>query len=167
LVKDERFRMDLFYRINVISLHLPPLRERMEDVALLVDHFIARFSTANGKNVDGISPESLRILMSYSYPGNVRELENIIEHGFVMCPGGMIEAEHLPRHVQAEHDLRSGSGLKSVDEYEKQLILNTLKRKNWNRLQTAKALGIHKTTLFRKIQKLGISLPEQDGRSRR
>jgi len=83
LVKDGRFRMDLFYRINVISLHLPPLRERMEDVALLIDHFIARFSTLKGKDVSGISPEALGVLMSYSYPGNIRELENIIEHALI------------------------------------------------------------------------------------
>jgi len=165
LVKDERFRMDLFYRINVISLHLPPLRERMEDIALLTDHFIARFSTAKGKDVVGISPESLGILMRYSFPGNVRELENIIEHAFVMCPGGMIEAEHLPEHLHPEIDLPQDEGLKLVDQYEKEVILTALKKNNWNRLQTAKALGIHKTTLFRKIHKLDISLPKQDGRS--
>jgi len=166
LVKDGRFRMDLFHRINVISLHLPPLRERMEDIALLVDHFTARFSTAKGKDIAGVSPESLGILMSYSYPGNVRELENIIEHAFVMCPGGMIEAEHLPEHFHPVVDSSPGERLKLVDQYEKEVILAALKSNNWNRLQTAKALGIHKTTLFRKIQKLDISLPEQDGRSR-
>ena len=104
--------------------------------------------------------------MRNSYPGNVRELENIIEHAFVMCRGGMIEAKHLPEHLHPEVDSSPGEGLKLVDQYEKEVILTALKSNSWNRVQTAKALGIHKTTLFRKIQKLGISLPKQDGRSR-
>lgn len=165
LVKEKQFRMDLYYRINVISLHLPALRERMEDIALLTNHFIARFSTAKGKDVAGISSESLGILMRYTFPGNVRELENIVEHAFVMCPGGMIETEHLPEHFHPEIDLSQDEGLKIVEQYEKEVILTALKNNSWNRLQTAKALGIHKTTLFRKIHKLGISLPKQDGRS--
>lgn len=166
LVKDGRFRMDLFYRINVISINLPPLRERMEDVALLIDHFIARFSTLKGKDIPGISPEALGILMSYSYPGNIRELENIIEHAFVMCSGGMIGTDHLPEYMQPETELTQGSERQLVDQYEKEVILTALRKNQWNRLQTAKALGIHKTTLFRKIHKLGIVLPEQDGRSK-
>jgi transcriptional regulator of acetoin/glycerol metabolism len=105
--------------------------------------------------------------LHHSYPGNVRELENIIEHAFVMCPGGMIGVEHLPEHLHPQVGASLEKGLKLVDQYEKEAILTALKSNNWNRLQTAKALGIHKTTLFRKIQKLGIDLPEQNGRSRR
>ncbi len=166
LVEENRFRMDLYYRINVISLDLPSLRERMEDVPLLVDYFVARFSRLKGKEIAGVCPDSMDILMSHTYPGNVRELENIIEHSFVLCPGGVIRTNHLPDYLQPSIVPRPKSINEMVDEYEKGLILTALRKNNWNRLQAARQLGIHKTTLFRKIQKLGIILPEQDGRSK-
>lgn len=166
LVKDGLFRTDLYYRINVIHLVLPSLSERAEDIPLLVDHFITRFFSLKGKAIDGISPDALGILIGHQFPGNVRELENIIEHAFVMCPGGMIQVGHLPEHFQRRTipSKKGAGGL--VDQYEKELILDTLQRNHWNRLEAAKELGIHKTTLFRKIKKLGITLPSQDGRSR-
>jgi transcriptional regulator with PAS, ATPase and Fis domain len=105
--------------------------------------------------------------MSYDYPGNVRELENIIEHAFVMCPSGVIEVCHLPPYLQPDTAPSAEASLTMVENYEKELILHVLRRNDWNRTKTAKALGIHKTTLFRKIQKLGIDLPDRDGRSRR
>jgi len=166
LVEEGRFRTDLFYRVNVISLDLPPLRERLEDVPLLANHFIAQFASLKGKDVSGISPEALSCLMSYDYPGNVRELENIIEHAFVMCPSGVIEVCYLPVYLQPDTAPSTEGSLKMVKDYEKELILHVLQKNDWNRAKTAKALGIHKTTLFRKIQKLGIVLPERDGRSR-
>ncbi len=167
LVKDGLFRTDLYYRINVFRLELPALRDRMEDVPLLVDHFIARFTALKGKDIAGVSPEALGILMNHSYPGNVRELENIIEHGFVLCPGGVIQARHLPRELQPKPTSSPGETLQLVNQYERELIVNALRRNHWNRLQTARELGIHKTTLFRKISKLNIPLPDKDGRSRK
>lgn len=166
LVEEGRFRTDLYYRVNVISLELPPLRERLEDVSLLADHFIAQFASLKGKDVSGISPEALSCLMTCDYRGNVRELENIIEHAFVMCPSGAIQISHLPLHLQPDTAPSTECRLKMVESYEKELILHALRENDWNRVKTAKSLGIHKTTLFRKIQKLGIDLPERDGRSR-
>jgi PAS domain S-box-containing protein len=166
LVEEGRFRTDLYYRINVFRLDLPPLRERMEDIPLLVNHFIAKFSALRGKEISGVSPEALAILMKHEYPGNVRELENIIEHAFVLCPGGMIQPEHLPDELQPRTKLAHSETIDLLGEYEKDLILSALQKNQWNRLKTAKDLGIHKTTLFRKIRKLGIDLPTTDGRSK-
>ena len=165
MVKEGRFREDLYFRINVIKLHIPPLRERKEDVPLLINYFINRFSTLQGKSISGISSDALSLLMNYSYPGNVRELENIIEHGCVLCPGGLIRLEHLPEWLypgQAKEKMSTG-----LKEMEKELILSALRKHNWNRLAAAKELGIHKTTLFRKIKKLDIKLPDRDGRRRK
>jgi PAS domain S-box-containing protein len=167
LVEEARFRRDLYYRINVIHLDLPPMRERLEDIPLLVDHFIAKFCATMGKEVAGLSPDVLAILMSHDYPGNVRELENIIEHAFVLCPGGFVQKHHLPEYIEAGAIFLTGGAIHLVDQYERQLILTALKRNKWNRLQTARVLGIHKTTLFRKIHRLGITLPTHDGRSGR
>ncbi len=162
MVKEGKFREDLFYRINVIRMALPPLRDRREDLPLLINHFVSRFSALQGKTINGVSEEALRLLLAYDYPGNVRELENIIEHGCVLCPGGLIQVHHLPEWMGKERgDSKIAEGLQ---ETEKQLILSALRRNNWNRLATARDLGIHKTTLFRKIKKLQISLPKTDGR---
>jgi PAS domain S-box-containing protein len=166
LVEEGTFRTDLYYRINVFRLELPPLQERMEDIPLLVNHFVAKFSALKGKEISGVSPEALAILMKYDYPGNVRELENIIEHAFVLCPGGMIQAHHLPDELQPRTSTPQRETLDLLGEYEKELILNALRRNQWNRLKAAQELGIHKTTLFRKIRKLDIELPDTDGRSK-
>jgi PAS domain S-box-containing protein len=166
LVEEGTFRTDLYYRINVFRLELPPLEERMEDIPLLVSHFVAKFSALKGKEISGVSPEALAILMKHDYPGNVRELENIIEHAFVLCLGGMIQTHHLPDGLQPRTSTPQRETLDLLGEYEKELILNALRRNQWSRLQAAKELGIHKTTLFRKIRKLRIDLPDTDGRSK-
>ena len=167
LVEEGRFRKDLYYRVNVITLHLPPLRERMEDVPLLAEHFIARLATCKGKDVSGLSPEVLEVLMHHDFPGNVRELENIIEHAFVMCPGGVLRGSHLPPHLRPASFPPPAVDLGRVARYEREVILQALAACGWNREKTAKSLGIHKTTLFRKIKKLDIPLPAKDGRSQR
>ena len=166
LTADGRFRTDLYYRINVFRLDLPPLRERMEDIPLLVNHFISKFSALKGKEISGVSPEALAVLMKHKYPGNVRELENIIEHAFVLCPGGMILPDHLPKELQPRTRLARKETIDLLSEYEKDLILSVLRKNHWNRLNTAKDLGIHNTTPFRKIRKLRIDLPITDGRSK-
>ena len=162
-----RFRSDLYYRINVIRLVLPPLRERKEDIPLLVDHFIARFNQLRGKNIRGMSPEALAMVMRHDYPGNVRELENIVEHCFVLCRGGMIEPRHMPDSLLPEGAPRQGPpvGGTSLKESEARFILAALEANHYNRLATARELGIHKSTLFRKIRAMRIKLPDQDGRS--
>jgi len=169
LITDGLFRMDLFFRINVVRLNLPPLRERKEDLGLLVNHFIRHFNLLKGKNVSGISAEALGFLLSYSFPGNIRELENIIEHAFIHCHRGKIQKACLPAfseqgsHISEEpHAL--GDSLKNI---ETETIREALQRNGFNRLATARELGMHKSTLFRKIKKLGIQLPKTDGRTKR
>jgi PAS domain S-box-containing protein len=169
LVDEGSFREDLFYRINVIRLELPDLRERREDIPLLVDHFIGRFNRLQGKDVIGVSDEVMAVLMKHEYPGNARELENVIERAFVLCPGGMIETRHLPPELGQE----AGSYAPSVStgmtlrELESLHIADALRRNAGNRKAAAEELGIHPSTLFRKIRELGIETPETDGRSRK
>jgi PAS domain S-box-containing protein len=158
LIQSSRFREDLYYRINVVSLKVPPLRERMEDIPLLVEHFIARFNLLQGKGITGVSDEVLSCLMSHQYPENVRELENAIERAFVLCRSGQIELRHLsdiPLCASPAGISRGGG----FERLEAAFLLIALRRNNWNRLATARQLGIHKTTLFRKIRSLGLEVP--------
>ncbi len=157
-----KFREDLYYRINVIQLESPPLRERMEDVPLLVDHFIKRFNVMQKKDIIGITDEALACLMSYDYPGNIRELENIVERAFILCKTGMIEREHLPEPVCkfSGIDYSRHAEAMTFKDMEAIFLTNALRRNNWNRLNTARKLGIHKSTLFRKIKSLGIKIPD-------
>jgi PAS domain S-box-containing protein len=168
MVKRGEFREDLYYRINVIRLELPILKERREDIPLLIDHFIGRFNRLQGKDVVGVSEEVLALLMAHDFPGNARELENIIEHGFVLCGGGIIELHHLPpeiRHGDEVPAVQSRSGM-SLQEMEKVHISLALARNHGNRTAAANELGIHPSTLFRKLKDLGIEPPHRDGRSR-
>jgi PAS domain S-box-containing protein len=160
LVRQEKFREDLFYRINVFKIKLPPLRERMEDIPLLCDHFISRFNTIQKKIINGISDDAMAVLMSYSYPGNIRELANVIERAFILCKGGFIEKKHLPESLftTGEISITSDNGI-SLKNLEKTFLLKTLEQNGWNCPQTARQLGIHKSTLYRKIKLLHISLP--------
>jgi len=168
LVKSGTFRQDLFYRINVVNLDLPPLRERKEDIPMLVKHFISRLNRLRGKAVTGISHEALALLLSHDYPGNIRELENIIEHAFVLCPEGQIKPYCLPDIFRDSIPRPTSHGTidAALQSVEAQVIMDALKRKKYNRLATARDLGIHKSTLFRKIKMLGINLPKIDGRAK-
>ncbi|MBW2630721.1 MAG: sigma 54-interacting transcriptional regulator [Deltaproteobacteria bacterium] len=163
MVKQGKFREDLYYRINVIKLKLPPLRERKEDIPLLADHFIKAFCSVQNKAIDGITDEALACLMSYDYPGNIRELENIIERAFIMCKSKMIMPSHLPEPVCGPGVINHPEGMEmtSLKDMEAVFLTNALRRNNWNRLKTAKELGIHKSTLFRKIKSLGLELPDK------
>ncbi|MFH1155984.1 MAG: sigma 54-interacting transcriptional regulator [Pseudomonadota bacterium] len=169
LVGRDEFRQDLFYRINVVRLRLPTLKQRMEDIPLLIDHFIQRLNWIRGKSIPGVEHQALAMIMSHDFPGNIRELENIIEHAFVLCPEGHIRPEHLPGFLARETrpDMALSFRDDPVKSAEIQLILSTLKKNNYNRKASARDLGIHKSTLFRKIDRLGIPLPAIDGRSTR
>ncbi len=171
MVEAGEFRRDLFYRINVIRMSLPPLRQRMEDVPFLIEHFIDRMNRITGRAITGVDDEAMGLLLAHDYPGNIRELENIIEHGFVLCREGEIKASHLPNFVlQSEMPLpisRQPNFEENVRAFEEETIIAALKRNNYNRMAAARDLGIHKSTLFRKLQKYHISLPEFDGRSHR
>ncbi|MCP4900327.1 MAG: PAS domain-containing protein [bacterium] len=165
LLEKQLFREDLYYRINVIGLNMPPLRERIADIPLLAEAFLRRLSATRGKVVNGITQEALERLASYGFPGNVRELENILEHAFVLCPDRRIGANELPEWFLAKvPEVRPGQSTK-LGHAEVKLIREVLARNGWNRLATARELGIHKTTLHRKIRRLGIELPPLDGRS--
>jgi len=165
-IKEGRFRDDLFYRLNVVTINLPPLRERPGDIPLLAQHFIDKLNEEKDRDIGGISEEALRILMTYDFPGNVRELQNIIEYAFILCPGGMIEPQHLPSPLSHEmdedlHPPEKGRPL-TLEEMEKRLIYAALKRNNWKRMATCKELGISKDTLRRKIQKYGFNVDETE-----
>jgi len=155
-VKDGKFREDLYYRINVVSLHLPPLKERKEDIPLLTNHFIERFDTLKGRKLIEISQEALAVLMLYDWPGNVRELENAIEHALVMCRSELIRLDHLPKHVLPEDKEIQVVPSMILKEIEKQAIIQTLERNQWKKVKSAKELGIDRNTLRRKIIRLGI-----------
>ena len=161
LVREGKFREDLYYRINVIRLDLPPLRDRMEDIPLLADHFIRHFNILQKKEISGLSSDALACLVSYNYPGKVRELENIIEHAFILCKSGLIEPHHLPENLCLPRGVETSgrSDAISMKDLEAVFITNMLRRNQGNRLRTAKALGIHKSTLFRKIKALHIQIP--------
>ncbi len=154
LVEEGRFRDDLYYRINVMKLELPPLRERKDDIPLLVNHFLSRFNRLRGKHISCVTDEVLAILLAYDYPGNVRELENIIEHCFVLCPGEIIEKKHLPSSVcpsSSVDKLKTGE-VTTLKQMEILLIIEALRRNKGNQTATAKELGINKSTLFRKLK---------------
>jgi PAS domain S-box-containing protein len=161
LVREGRFREDLFYRINVVRLELPALRDRREDLPLLIDHLVARFDRLKGRDIVGVSDAVLARLMEYEFPGNVRELENVIEHAFVLCRGGLIELCHLPPALRGDETvLPNGlpTGL-TLAAMEKLLIRDALRRNNGNRSAAARELGVDASTLFRKIKSLGLSRP--------
>lgn len=168
-VRKGAFRDDLYYRVNVIRIELPPLRCRKEDIPLLVDQFIERFNRLQKKSVKGIEAEALSLLMAHDWPGNIRELGNTVEHAFILCNEENINISHLPEELKTHPAGRkSKAGIRAAHEIlDIQSIQASLKRNNYNRLATAKDLGIHKTTLFRRIKKLGLALPEQDGRKRK
>ncbi len=167
LVRAGKFRDDLYYRIRVVHLKLPGLRQRREDIPLLVDHLVGKFNRLQGKDIAGVSDEVMARLMEHDYPGNVRELENIIEQAFVLCRGGLIELGHLPPELRPSATAsRDDSPPMSLAAMERFLITETLRRRKGNRRESARDLGIDASTLYRKIKALGIDLPEIDGRSR-
>ncbi len=173
LVKEGTFREDLYYRINVMKLKLPPLRERKGDIPLLIEFFIRKFNHLNAKDIQGLSPEVLSIIMSYDFPGNIRELENIIEYATVVCKDNLIGIEHLPDSLHqksltqtAIHSKKSSNKDDSWKSLESSFIYDALKKNNWSRKTTAAQLGMHPTTLWRKIKQFELEMPNQDGRTK-
>jgi PAS domain S-box-containing protein len=165
LVAEDGFRRDLYYRVNVIRLVMPPLRERPLDIPLLAEVILHRLSITRGKVVESVSRDAMKLLVDHDFPGNVRELENILEHGHVLSVGSEIEVDDLPDWLQAEVDSGRTDSPANLDELEARFIHDVLARNAWNRSAAARELGIHKTTLHRKIGRLGIDLPPKDGRS--
>lgn len=160
-IKEKAFREDLYYRLNVIEIRIPPLRERKEDILMLVNHFLKRYSEENKKTIKGFDSDAMGILMKYEWPGNVRELRNVTERAVVLCPGDVITAAELPDKLKKNGSAPPGqqetSSLKlSVSEYEKTVILNVYHAQNRNKEETAKVLGVDLATLYRKLKKYGI-----------
>ena len=152
LVRKGSFREDLYYRLNVVRIELPSLHERRTDIPLLISHFIRKFNNKTGKDIRDVSPEVMHLLMNYAYPGNIRELENIVEHTFILCKGSHIQPEHLPTYLQAE---KTASPEKlTIKEIEKDYIFQTIGRCGDNMTRAAQELGIHRSTLWRKLKKI-------------
>ncbi|MCG6973382.1 MAG: sigma 54-interacting transcriptional regulator [Desulfobacterales bacterium] len=167
MVNEGSFRDDLYYRINIVKLVLPPLRKRREDIPLLAAHFLKKYGSFQDKEIQGLSHEAMKVLMSYDFPGNVRELENIIEYATVVCKNHFVEVTHLPETL---HQPRAGpvptpplesnlNGL-SMDELEKNFIYESLRKNNWSRKRAAAQMGIHPSTLWRKMKRLNITIPK-------
>ncbi len=156
LVEEDKFREDLYFRINVMKLTLPELAKRKEDIPLLVDHFIQRFNCEKKKNILGITQEAMAALILYDWPGNIRELENAIEHAFVLCREDMIRLKHLPDELLSKINATFAATGTTMKEIEKNAIFQALQRNNWKRAVTAKELEINKNTLRRKIIRYGI-----------
>ena len=161
MINQKKFREDLFYRLNIVKLELPPLRNRKEDIPLLVEHLIKKLNLKKGKNITGTSDRVLQLFMTYDFPGNIRELENILEHAFVMCRSGEIRGDHLPAEFRDSttvpktcvNDISLRIRFK---ESEAEIIRDILKKNHGHRAQTAKELGIDSSTLWRKMKRLGI-----------
>ena len=160
MISEGKFREDLYYRINVVSLRLPPLRERDEDIPLLVQHFIEKYNRETGKQVGKVHPDTMDIFIDYAWPGNVRELENAIGHAFVHCRGDIILPGHLPQDVLEAGPAGTETALKmleSLEDVEKAAIAEMLKRCKGNRSRAAKRLGIGRSSLWSKIKKYGLA----------
>jgi len=163
LVQSGAFREDLYYRLNVITLNIPPLRERKEDIPLLIDHFMEKFNQTLEGKISGFTTAAMKILLNHNYPGNVRELENIIEHAFILCRENYIAPKHLPEYlIDRPLSPAVASGGKRLDDlvanFEKELIEETLKQCGGNVERAAQELGIHRSTLWRKMKKNKINL---------
>jgi len=185
-IKEGKFREDLYYRLNVLPVFLPPLRERNDDIPLLVEHFLKKFNQKTGKRITSVSPEAIDLLLDYPWPGNVRELENAIEHSFVHCQNSTILPNHLPDEPQNFPNLRDETSLlppalergnilvpqqypsravekilspeKPLKQAEKEIILQALKKNKGNKIKTAKELKISRSTLWRKMKGLKVGL---------
>jgi len=166
------FREDLFYRLNVIPFYVPPLRERVEDIALLADHFLKSFATAYGRKPKELTPEAYRTLQDYHWPGNVRELRNLMERIVIMNPQTHIDARHVPLNPQKrsvfERPMDYYGSLQEVREAaEREYILKKLEEAKGNVSRTAELLGMERSNLYRKMKALGIVTKEGDDPSKR
>ena len=164
LMEEGQFRDDLYYRIGVIPIYLPPLRERREDIPLLIDAFISRIRLKTQKPINGMARKALVLLESYDWPGNVRELINVIEYAFVLCSGDEIKPEHLPANLTGS--LRSLSGKQpnlrlQVSSDDRVRLLEALKRTGGNKSEAARLLGISRVTLWKRLKKYGIEVDKE------
>jgi two-component system response regulator HydG len=158
-VKTGNFREDLFYRLNVIPIRVPPLRNRRNDIPLLVRHFLQKFAEEQNKEVKRFSSEAMRLLLDYSWSGNVRELENSIEHAVVLTKGNKVDITELPNTIRESTPATSDENHGTIVENEKKLLQDVLEECSWNKKKAALQLGISRSTLYEKIKKYQISKP--------
>jgi DNA-binding NtrC family response regulator len=149
-VRRGEFREDLLYRLKVVEMALPPLRERREDVPLLVDHFIRKFNAKLNREIDAVSDDVMRVFMSHPWPGNVRELEHSLEHAFILCHQGTITVKDLPPDLAATCTAQPFFHSRSTDERHE--ILRALEKTAWNKTKAARLLGMSARTMFRKLK---------------
>jgi PAS domain S-box-containing protein len=165
LMQEELFREDLYYRINVIPIYLPPLRARLDDIPLLADTFIHRMRLKTEKNITGIAKEVLEVFMQYSWPGNIRELINVIEYAFVLCPKGEIALAHLPAQLLGQQPVHAQRPSKRTQKLskgnERQELIQALQSAGGNKSEAARRLGISRVTLWKHIKKFGIQVDKQ------
>jgi DNA-binding NtrC family response regulator len=171
-VEEGRFREDLFYRLNVIPIRIPPLRERRSDIPVLLSHFMQQFNRTRNRNLTGVAPEAMAMLVQYNWPGNIRELENLVERLSILKGNGMIEMHDLPERYRKVHMQSDPSKVEipdqgvdfntAVDNYENALIMRALEKTGWNRNQAALLLKLNRTTLVEKIKKKGLRPPESE-----
>ncbi|WP_291323450.1 sigma 54-interacting transcriptional regulator [Desulfonatronospira sp.] len=159
LVQQKLFRQDLYYRINIVRIELPPLRHRKEDIPHLSQHFVDRFNRLQRKEVQGLTPEAVSLCMAYDWPGNIRELENIIERAFVLCSRGKIGIEHLPAELTLKDTEIPADFQTAKNILEARSIEKALEQTGNNKTRAASLLGMHKSTLHRKLKKLNIHTP--------
>jgi DNA-binding NtrC family response regulator len=167
LVSEGRFRDDLYFRLSVVRVSIPPLCERREDVPYLIEHFVNRFNAKRGKQIDGLTPAAMELLMRHDFPGNVRELENIIEYAFVLCHGRLIDISHLPEELQAmRHERRAqASGPSKLESAESDAIRAAIDRAGGVLTKAAEELGIHRTSLWRKMRRHGLNATDSQPRA--
>jgi DNA-binding NtrC family response regulator len=160
LIEQNKFRKDLYYRLNIIAIELPPLRQRKGDIPLLADELIKRHARLVNKNIKGISPEAMAALMNCDWPGNIRELENVIERAVILCKNDTITPQDFPKCLNKkipENEPAASCKLKkALQEPERDLLVKALESMNWNRNETAKSLGINRTTLYKKMLRFGL-----------
>lgn len=159
-MKEKKFREDLYYRLNVLTISIPPLSDRSDDIPLLIDHFIEKYNKKMKKRINSVSQTTMDFLVDYTWPGNVRQLEHAIEHAFIHCRKDSIHMEHLPEEIKREEAKPAGDLPRepySLREIERQIVLRALRKNLWNREKTAHTLEISRTTLWRKMKEYGIS----------
>jgi two-component system response regulator AtoC len=163
LITERAFREDLFYRLNVVPIHVPPLRERKEDIPILIEHFLAKYNQAFQRQIQGFTPAAVAALGNYHWPGNVRELENVIERLVAISPQGILGLEDLPLDTVMDRDkavddiFSRGVSLREAKaDFERHYILRALEKSRWNQTEAAKMLGVHRNTLLGKMESLHI-----------
>ncbi len=157
-IAQKQFREDLFFRINVIPIYLPPLRQRWEDIPILVSSFLQRLQRITGKGINGLTPNAMKLFMEYSWPGNVRELKSALEYAFVIAESGLVDVEHLPPQFAQGDAGAAGSMPSAGGSTEKTELIEALRHTNGNQTQAARLLGINRVTVWNRMRKYGVDL---------